>query len=203
MNDWKGWGAEAESLARERGLGVRKVDVDEVEVWQRIAAMEELLPTLSGDELAHAHYTVGALYELADWPPDRSVDPAVIERHARAAVELDGAHAGGWRLMAGVNVSACCHDRLEFPETTSATDRTVLFHADTSAEDRRLYKEAVERCEPPLREAFRCAERAVACGPNDELSEVVLDDVVGELRQLLDVREALARAPACGQTVGA
>jgi len=196
MNDWECWGAEAESLARERGLGLRKLEIDSEEVQHRIATMEELLPTLAGDELARAHYTLGVLYRLADRPPDQKVDPAVIERHARAAVELDGAHPGAWRLMAGVHVSACCHDCLELPETTGATDRTVLYHADTSPEDRALYREAVQRCEPLLQEAFRCAERAVACGPNDELSEEALDDVVGELRQILDVKEALARQPA-------
>jgi hypothetical protein len=104
--------------------------------------------------------------------------------------------------MAGVHTRECYRGPDPLPETSSATDRTYLYH-ETSPEDARLYKEAVERREPLLQEAFTCAERAVACGPGDERNEEVLDDVVAELRQLFDVKEALARAPAVGECVQA
>ncbi len=200
--NWKSWGTKAEMQAHERGHSAKPVEVDEAEVRRRIRYLEELLPTLAGSERAHGHYTLAALYQLAvsTCPEKGTGSPA--EYHARAAVELDAAHAGAWRLMARAHIHACWRGSDPLPETSSATDRTYLYR-ETSPEDCALYRAAVQRREPLLQEALQCAARAVALGPTDERNEEVLDDAVAELRQLFDVKEALARAPAAGAGVEA
>jgi len=201
MNDWKTGGVQIERPEWEGNPADQRKALGKEETRERIALIEELLPNLRGDDLSLAHGTLAVLYGLLAGGSDAEPNHQRMIEHARAATELNCDLATPWRIMVEVHYSVDRTD-MDLPTTyTDVSDRTFLCDNDLTAEDMAAARAETRRREARLLRAFDCAERAIALNPGDEANEKALWEVVEELKEVLNAKEALARAPAVGECI--
>ncbi len=198
--NWRDWAKEIEDA--ERGaVGGRGNGLNQREVGRSIEFLEDLLPTLDGSDLAHAHGTLAVLHRClasGDTPEELR---AKAEEHALRAVELGCEIASPYRFTAWADYDASRAGSVVLPATRIDVDERARLTDELGPKEIAVARSEVRWREACLLRAFDRASRAIELGPEDERNERALDAVVRAYRDLFDVREALARAPAVGVCV--